>query len=459
MKEKNSLIEGSIWKGLISFVFPIFLGQVFQQLYNTADTWVVGTFLDKDSYAAVSSSGSLVFLLIGFFGGISVGAGVVIARYFGAGDTDKLRISVHTTVVSGLIAGVILTAVGMIFTPQILQLMDTPEDVLPRSVEYFQMYFAGSIAIVMYNMCVGILRAVGDSKRPLYYLIISSLVNIALDLLFVGVFHWGVWSAALATSISQFISLVLCLIRLFRDDAVYRLSWKEMHIDLSMLAQVIRYGLPSGVQNSIIGFANVVVQSNINAFQSDAIAGCGTYAKLEGFAFLPITCFAMGLTTFVSQNLGAKQYERTKKGVRMGILTSVLLAEGIGVIMFLFAEPLVRLFSKEPAVVAYGVRQAHVEALFFFLLAFSHCIAGLLRGAGKPMAPMIVMLCSWCVIRVTYITIMVPVFKDIAVIFSAYPLTWGISSIVFLIYYFKSDWLHAFDRAEAKKKLAEKAKQ
>lgn len=454
--EKNSLIEGSIWKGLLSFVFPIFLGQVFQQLYNTADAWVVGAFLDKNSYAAVSSSGSLVFLLVGFFGGISVGAGVVIARYFGAGDTEKLRSSVHTTVISGLIAGVILTAVGMIFTPQILQLMNTPKDVLPRSVEYFQMYFAGSIAIVMYNMCVGILRAVGDSKRPLYYLIISSLVNIALDLLFVGVFHWGVWSAALATSISQFISLILCMIRLFRDDAVYRLSWKEMRIDFSMLGQIIRYGLPSGVQNSIIGFANVVVQSNINAFEADAIAGCGTYAKLEGFAFLPITCFAMGLTTFVSQNLGAKQYERTKKGVRMGILTSVLLAEGIGIIMFLLAEPLVRLFNKEPAVVDYGVRQAHVEALFFFLLAFSHCIAGLLRGAGKPMAPMIVMLCSWCVIRVTYISIMVPIFKDITVIFSAYPLTWGISSIVFLIYYFKSDWLHTFDRAE--KKLAEKSK-
>ncbi len=453
MKEKNSLIEGSIWKGLLAFVFPIFLGQVFQQLYNTADAWVVGKFLDKNAYAAVSSSGSLVFLLVGFFGGISVGAGVVIARYFGAGNVSKMRSAIHTTVVFGVLAGLLLTAAGVLLTPQILRLMGTPDDVLPNSVSYFRMYFAGALAVVMYNMCVGILRAVGDSKRPLYYLIISSLTNIALDLLFVGVFHWGVWAAALATSISQFLSLVLCLIRLFRDKADYQLSWRELRIDFPMLGQIIRYGLPSGVQNSITALANVVVQSNINAFQADVIAGCGTYAKLEGFAFLPITCFAMGLTTFVSQNLGAKQYERTRKGVRLGILCSVILAEVIGVGLFVFATPLVSFFNKEPGVIDAGTRQARVESLFFFLLAFSHCIAGILRGAGKPTAPMIVMLCSWCLLRVTYITVMVRLMPGTPeVIFSAYPLTWGVSSLVFLIYYFASDWLHAFDRAEKKEK-------
>ena len=451
MKQKDSLIEGSIWKGLLAFVFPIFLGQVFQQLYNTADALIVGNYLDKNAYAAVSSSGSLVFLLVGFFGGISVGAGVVIARYFGAGDVQKLRVAVHTTVISGAAAGLFLTAAGMLLTPQILRLMGTPTDVMPNSVDYFRMYFAGSMAIVLYNMCVGILRAVGDSKRPLYYLIISSLVNIALDLLFVGVLGWGVWSAAFATTIAQFISLILCLYRLFHYDTVYRLRWKELRFDFPMVGQIVRYGLPSGVQNSIIGFANVVVQSNINAFEADAIAGCGTYAKLEGFAFLPITCFAMGLTTFVSQNLGARQYDRTRKGVRFGILCSVLLAEGIGVIMFLLAPQLVALFNKEPGVVAVGVRQARVESLFYFLLAFSHCIAGILRGAGKPMAPMVVMLCSWCVIRVAYISLVVPLLSRIEVIFSAYSLTWGISSIVFLIYFLKSDWLHAFDRAERKR--------
>ena len=335
---KHSLTSGSIWRGMLFFALPILLGNIFQQLYNTADAFIVGRFLDKNAYAAVSSSGSLIFLLVGFFNGIAVGAGVVIARYYGAKDTEKLQTAVHTTLAFGLTAGIVLTVLGMTLTPQLLRLMKTDADVLPNSIDYFRMYFAGSIAIVMYNLCVGILQAVGDSRHPLYYLILSSLVNIALDLLFVGVFHWGVWSAALATSISQFVSLGLCIFRLCHYDTVYRVCLRKIRFHLPMLKQVIHFGLPSGVQNSIIAFANVIVQSNINAFGSNAMAGCGTYAKLEGFAFLPITCFTMALTTFVSQNLGAHQYDRVKKGVRFGIVCSTTLAECIGVVLFLLAE-------------------------------------------------------------------------------------------------------------------------
>ena len=362
---KHSLTSGSIWRGMLFFALPILLGNIFQQLYNTADAFIVGRFLDKNAYAAVSSSGSLIFLLVGFFNGIAVGAGVVIARYYGAKDNEKLQTAVHTTLAFGLTAGIVLTVLGMTLTPQLLRLMKTDADVLPNSIDYFRMYFAGSIAIVMYNLCVGILQAVGDSRHPLYYLILSSLVNIALDLLFVGVFHWGVWSAALATSISQFVSLGLCIFRLCHYDTVYRVRLRKIRFHLPMLKQVIHFGLPSGVQNSIIAFANVIVQSNINAFGSNAMAGCGTYAKLEGFAFLPITCFTMALTTFVSQNLGAHQYERVKKGVRFGIVCSTTLAECIGVVLFLLAEPLVAIFQNDPAVIEIGVRQAHVEALFF----------------------------------------------------------------------------------------------
>ena len=220
-----------------------------------------------------------------------------------------------------------------------------------------------------------------------------------------------------------------------------------------MLSEIIRYGLPSGVQNSIIAFANVIVQSNINAFGSNAMAGCGTYAKLEGFAFLPITCFTMALTTFVSQNLGAHQYDRVKKGVRFGIVCSTTLAECIGVVLFLLAEPLTAIFQNDPAVIEIGVRQAHVEALFFCFLAFAHCIAGIMRGAGKPMVPMFIMLAIWCVLRVAYISIVVPLVAKIDVIFTAYPLTWGVSCIIFLIYFLKSDWLHIYDRLEQKKAL------
>ena len=438
-ESKTRMTEGSISRKIILFAIPLFLGNLFQQLYNTADAFIVGRFLDKNAYAAVSSSGSLIFLLVGFFNGIAVGAGVVIARYYGAKDNEKLQTAVHTTL-----------AFGLTLTPQLLRLMKTDTDVLPNSIDYFRMYFAGSIAIVMYNLCVGILQAVGDSRHPLYYLILSSLVNIALDLLFVGVFHWGVWSAALATSISQF---GLCIFRLCHYDTVYRVRLRKIRFHLPMLKQVIHFGLPSGVQNSIIAFANVIVQSNINAFGSNAMAGCGTYAKLEGFAFLPITCFTMALTTFVSQNLGAHQYDRVKKGVRFGIVCSTTLAECIGVVLFLLAEPLVAIFQNDPAVIEIGVRQAHVEALFFCFLAFAHCIAGIMRGAGKPTVPMFIMLAIWCVLRVAYISIVVPLVAKIDVIFTAYPLTWGVSCIIFLIYFLKSDWLHNYDRLEQKKAL------
>lgn len=450
---KHSLTEGSIWKSMLFFAFPILLGNIFQQLYNTADAFIVGRFLEKNAYAAVSSSGSLIFLLVGFFTGIAVGAGVVIARYYGAKDYDKLHTAIHTTLAFGLAAGIILTVLGMTLTPQLLRLMKTDPQVLPNSVAYFRMYFAGSIAIVLYNMCVGILQAVGDSRHPLYYLILSSLINIGLDLLFVGVFGLGVWSAATATTIAQFISLGLCLYRLCHYDTVYRVQLHKIRFNFPMLRQIVHFGLPSGVQNSIIAFANVIVQSNINAFGADAMAGCGTYSKLEGFAFLPITCFTMALTTFVSQNLGAHQYDRVKRGVRFGILCSVTMAEIIGALIFLFSPALVALFQNDPPVIAIGVKQAHIEAFFYCFLAFSHCIAAIMRGAGKPTVPMFVMLAVWCVLRVSYISIVVPLVGRIEVVFSAYPLTWFTSSVIFLIYFLKSDWLHNYDRLEQKKAL------
>ncbi len=450
---KHSLTEGSIWKSMLFFAFPILLGNIFQQLYNTADAFIVGRFLEKNAYAAVSSSGSLIFLLVGFFTGIAVGAGVVIARYYGAKDYDKLHTAIHTTLAFGLAAGIILTVLGMTLTPQLLRLMKTDPQVLPNSVAYFRMYFAGSIAIVLYNMCVGILQAVGDSRHPLHYLILSSLINVGLDLLFVGVFGLGVWSAATATTIAQFISLGLCLYRLCHYDTVYRVQLHKIRFNFPMLRQIVHFGLPSGVQNSIIAFANVIVQSNINAFGADAMAGCGTYSKLEGFAFLPITCFTMALTTFVSQNLGAHQYDRVKRGVRFGILCSVTMAEVIGALIFLFSPALVALFQNDPPVIAIGVKQAHIEAFFYCFLAFSHCIAAIMRGAGKPTVPMFVMLAVWCVLRVSYISIAVPMVERIEVVFSAYPLTWFTSSVIFLIYFLKSDWLHNYDRLEQKKAL------
>lgn len=449
MEKGTKLLNGSIWKGIVAFAIPLFLGNLFQQLYNTVDSLIVGNFLGSDALAAVSSSGSLIFLLVGFFNGIAVGAGVVISKYFGAKDEDGLRKAVHTDVAFGLAAGLVLTVVGMFLAPQILVLMGTPASVLPNSILYFRTYFAGSLAFVMYNIVMGILQAVGDSRHPLYYLIFSSVVNVLLDLLFVGVFRFGVGSAALATAISQAASAILCFIRLMRTSEVYQVRIREIRFHSMQLKQIISIGLPSGLQNSIISLANIVVQTNINAFGVMAVAGCGVYSKIEGFAFLPITCFAMSLTTFIGQNLGARQYDRAKKGAAFGIICSVVLAELVGVLVYFLIPYFAAGFDSNPKVVTFASSQAHVEAFFYCFLAFSHCIAGIMRGAGKSTVPMFVMLFSWCIIRITYITITVHYIPKIQVIFWAYPLTWSISSVIFLIYFLKADWIHSFEKKEA----------
>lgn len=445
---QTSMIEGSIWQGLMSFAVPIFLGNLFQQLYNTADTLIVGNFIGKEALAAVSSSGNLIFMLVGFLSGMAMGAGVLISKNYGEGDREKLSLAIHTDLAFGLLAGAALTVLGVALTPHILRWMGTPENVLPQSTAYFRTYFYGSIALFFYNVSTGILQAVGDSRHPLYYLVLSSLLNVALDLLFVGGFHWGVASAAAATAISQGVSAVLCLRRLLRTGEVYRVELRQVRLHPPMLKQIIRFGLPSGVQNSVIGFANVMVQANINAFGESAMAGCGSYSKIEGFAFLPVTCFSMALATFVGQNLGARQYDRVKRGARIGVACSMVLAEVIGAVVWLYAPFLIGLFNSDPQVVSYGVWDARVISLFYCLLALNHCMAGILRGAGKAAVPMAVMLVCWCVIRVGYITLAVRVWKTVLVIFMAYPLTWTISAAVFLIYYRKADWLHTFDRLD-----------
>ena len=446
IKKNTALTEGSIPKKIIGFAIPLFLGQLFQQFYNMADSLIVGNFLGDEALASVTSTGSLIFLLVGFFNGTAMGAGVVISRYFGAKEYDKVRIAVHTDVAFGIISGILMSIIGVVFTPHILRLMGTPPEVLPNSIMYLRVYFCGSLAVILYNVCMSILQAVGDSKRPLYYLVFSSIVNIVLDLIFCGVFRLGVGFAALATIISQFLSLILCMGRLMKVKEVYQIHLREVGLQPKMLKQIISIGLPSGMQNSIISVANIVVQSNINAFGTAAMAGCGSYSKIEGFGFLPITCFSMALTTFVGQNLGAKQYERVKKGAIFGIVCAILLAETVGICIYTFAPTLVSLFGGEAEVVAYGVLQGRTVTLFYFLLSFSHAAAAIMRGAGKSTVPMFVMLISWCAIRITYITIVAKLFNNIQFVFLAYPITWSISSVIFLVYLLKADWMHNFER-------------
>ena len=453
--ERAPLTEGSIWKKMLLFAFPVFLGNVFQQFYNAFDSWAVGNFISDNALAAVSSSGSLIFMMVGFFNGVAMGAGVIIARYFGARDYKAMREAIHTDVAFGLTAGALLTVVGVSATPIILRWMGTPDEVLPVSIAYFRYYFCGAIFTVMYNIFVGILHAVGDSRHPLYYLMVSTCVNIVLDLLFVGVLFrgneiMGVASAAMATTISQGISALLCFIRLIRVKEPYQLKVKEIRFHWKSLKDIIRFGLPSGIQNSVISVANVVVQTNVNSFGKTAMAGYGSYAKLEGFAFLPITCFMQALSTFVGQNLGAHKYDRVKKGILFGILCSTITAELIGIFSYNFAPYLIRIFNDSPEVIDFGTRYMRVTSLFYCLLAFSHCIAGVMRGAGKASVPMAVMLSCWCLLRVTYINVALQVVNQLETIAWAYPITWSCSSVVFLIYFLKADWIHTFDKIDAK---------
>ncbi len=447
MDSSSSLMtEGCIWKKIVRFALPICWGNLFQQLYNIVDSVVVGNYVGRDALAAISSTGSLIFLLVGFFGGIFMGAGVVISKYFGANKKESVQKAIHTSIAFAIISGIILTIVGTLLTPQILRLMGTPDSVFSNATLYVRIYFMGILSVVLYNTSSGIFQAVGDSKHPLYYLIISSIVNVILDLIFVVIFKWGISGAAFATIISQTVSVVLSFYKLSTTNDVYKVDFKKIKIYPRILSEIIRLGLPAGIQNSVIALANVVVQANINAFGSVAMAGCGSYSKIEGFVFIPITSFAMSMTTFISQNLGAKKYDRAKEGARFGIITSIILAEIIGVIFFILAPQLISLFNGEPEVVQVGTSQSRTIALFYFLLALSHCIAGILRGAGKAVVPMFVMLLCWCIIRVAYITITTYFIPMIQVVFWAYPLTWFLSSIIFLIYYLKSDWLHGFDK-------------
>ena len=330
-QKKTTLTEGSVAKGMLLFALPIFISNLFQQLYNAADSLIVGNFLGGEALAAVGSSGSLIFLLTGFVNGVSLGAGVVVARYFGAKDWQRMRRTIHTTVALGLAAGAVLTVVGVLLTPQILRWMGTPDNVLVNSIAYFRMYFMGSIAVVMYNVGASILQSVGDSRSPMRYLIAASIINIVLDLVLIGVFRMGVGAAAFATIASQTVSAVLAFSKLIRSKEEWAVRPREVRFDGPSLKAVIVQGLPSGIQNSVISLANVIVQSNINSFGANAMAGCGAYSKVEGFAFLPVTCFAMALATFVSQNVGAGQPDRVRKGMKFGILCSIAMAEIVGV--------------------------------------------------------------------------------------------------------------------------------
>ncbi|MGL5150108.1 MAG: MATE family efflux transporter [Clostridium sp.] len=443
MNEKNTglMTEGPILKKLLAFAFPLLLGNLFQQLYNTVDSVIVGKYIGSEALASVNSSGPIINLLIAMFMGVSMGGSVIISQYFGAKNNKKLKLALHTTVAFALISGFILTFIGVIFSPTILRAMGTPEDIMDKSSLYLRIYFSGILGIIVYNICSGILRAVGDSKKPLYFLIVSSLVNIILDLIFVVNLNMGVAGVALATLISQFISASLVLYVLVRTKEVYSLKIKEIKVHKEYLKKIIRIGLPSGLQGSIVSFSNVVVQSNINNFGAIAMAGCGSYTKIDGFAILPIMSLSMALTTFTGQNIGAKQYDRVHVGSKIGLKLTVIITFTISGFLYIFAPHVLKIFSNDPEVIKYGVLMLQTLAPAYIFLATSNVLSGILRGAGKTTVPMIVMIACWCFMRVGWILVLVPIFNDIRVVFAAYAVTWVSSAVILYIYFKKSNWI------------------
>ncbi len=425
------MTEGNVAKIILAYAAPIFIGNLFQQMYNTADSLIVGNFVGQNALAAVTSVGPLTYLLIGFFMGFSTGGGVIIAREVGAGREEQASKAVHTLVALGLVMAVAMTLIGCFFTPILLEWMGTPADVLPLAATYLRIYFAGSIALVMYNILVGILNAGGDSKHPLYYLIISSVINVIGDIILITQFHMGVAGAAVATIASQFFAMLLCLRRLLREKSMIALRLKDIRFHSDMLRQIFNYGFPTAMQGCVIDLANIMIQSYYNSFGAATVAGIGAYTKVEGFVFLPVTAFSMAMTTFISQNRGAGKHHRVKEGMRFGLIASAIAIEIIGITFFIFAPVFISAFNRTPEVIAAGVSRAHTCSLFYCFLGFSHVVSAILRGEGRPVMPMAVMLICWCAVRVITLMTIGKVVHEIALANWLYPITWMLSSIVF----------------------------
>ncbi|MBE5981406.1 MAG: MATE family efflux transporter [Paenibacillaceae bacterium] len=435
------MTEGVIWKQLLAFSLPLLVGNLFQQLYNTVDSVVVGNFIGSDALAAVGSSNSLINLIIGMFMGIGTGAGVIISQYYGAEEKQKLHWAVHTTMALSMIGGFLLIALGVLLSPLILVLMGTPESVMPGAVAYLRIFFCGSLFNLVYNMGSGVLRAVGDSKRPLIFLCISSVINIVLDLLFVVVFQMGTAGVGYATVAAQGVSALLTVRALVRTDDSYRLELDKIKIDRRMMARVLKIGIPSGIQQSIISLSNVIVQANVNSFGAAAMAGFGSYSKIDGFAMLPLQSFCMAATTFTGQNIGARKSRRVKQGVFQGLVISMIYTILISIILYLNAERILRVFSPDQDVIAYGYSSMLILLPFYWTMAIHQILMGSIRGSGRTMVTMLIGVGNMCILRMIYINLLVPFFPSFEAVMWCYPITWLTTMGMDCIYSWKAKWI------------------
>ncbi|MBO6157939.1 MAG: MATE family efflux transporter [Firmicutes bacterium] len=438
------MTSGSIVQQIIMFSLPLMLGNIFQMLYNTVDSIVVGNFVGKEALAAVGSTTMIVNMLVFFFNGFSIGACVIIGQYFGARDMEKLHKSVETTMAVTFVFCAVMTAIGVLGVRPMLRFMSTPDDVFEDATTYLTIYFWGISGLLIYNMGSGILRAVGDTTRPLAFLIITSILNIILDLLFVVGFHMGIEGVAYATILAQFVSAVLTLVLLTRSKDIYRLSWKDLSIDFKLLGRIFAVGLPAGIQSVITAFSNIFVQSYVNFFGSSCMAGWSCYNKLDSFIMLPMQSMAMAATTFVSQNIGAGQEKRADRGTYTTIGLSVLTTAFIALVLVIFARPAIRLFSKDESVISFGVLFLRWNTFFLLFNCVNHVLAAALRGRGDSKAPMVIMLIAFVAIRQVYLFIVTHYISNTPLLVGlGYPVGWVscfILEVSYLIYRMKRGW-------------------
>lgn len=435
------MTEGSVVKNILFFSVPLILGNLLQQLYNTVDSIIVGNYVGSNALAAIGSSTSLVYLLIAFSQGVSVGAGVVISQRLGQKNKEGVQTSVHTALALAVILGIILTVGGILFSKEILLWMNTPEEVLTDAVTYLRLYSAGMVFNVVYNMAAGILNAAGNSKRSLGYLAIASVTNLILDLVFIVGMKTGIAGAAIATNIGQIVSCVLAIWFLVRTQTDYKVCLSKIKIHKATAGLIIKIGLPTGFQNMVISLSNILVQSSVNSFGANAMAGFGAYMKVDGFNVLPVTSFGMAATTFVGQNFGAGKLERVKRGMWITLGIGMIYTITTGILLLTFSETIMHLFSNDAAVIDYGQQAMRFFCPFYWVLSILHALSGTVRGTGKSIPPMIVLLISLCLFRVLWVQFVMPDIASIEGIFMLYPISWTIGSGLMILYTWKGKWL------------------
>lgn len=444
VNNNNGLMtEGRIFQKILFFSIPLILGNLLQQLYNTADSVMVGNFVGSNALAAVGASSSMIYLLIAFSQGAAVGAGVIVAQYLGARDKKSVSDAVHTSLVIAGILGIVLTIAGIVLSRQLLEWMKTPEEVMEPAVTYFRLYSAGMFFGIVYNMAAGILNAAGNSKRSLLYLAVASFTNIILDILFIAILDMGVAGAAIATDISQAVSCILSMAFLMRVKDSYQVSLKKLKIHRRIAGSMIRVGLPTGIQNMVISLSNVLVQTSVNGFGAAAMAGYTAYLKVDGFNILPVMSFSMAVTTFAGQNYGAGNYDRVKKGMYVTLAMGFVYTVLTGALLLTFDDQIMGMFSRDAEVITCGKLAMKYFCPFYFILSILHGLSGALRGVGKSIPPMVVLLLSLCVFRIFWIWLVLPHFSTIEGVYLLYPVSWALGAVMIIIYACTAKWLPA----------------